>query len=171
MEGYLVEKQFNSSSFLCVAIMGPLGHRCGYVGVSKSHPLYGIEYSDETLILRPFIENVLLSSTGKRGIISVLLFSRDDIPRPDFIFDVHGSLTYSGFGSGNYPINSDLWWLGFDCAHSGDAPDPNWSESIYPLNWGALGGTVRSLRFVMDECVSLAKQLKDVEDYYTGGVI
>ena len=29
---------------------------------------------------------------------------------------VHGGLTYAG-GNDKYPVDADLWWLGFDCAH------------------------------------------------------
>lgn len=38
--------------------------------------------------------------------------------------DVHGDWTYSEFG-GSYPVEStkDSWWIGFDCAHYGDACD------------------------------------------------
>lgn len=35
--------------------------------------------------------------------------------------DVHGGVTYSGFG---HPIDSGEFFIGFDCAHSGDANDP-----------------------------------------------
>lgn len=41
----------------------------------------------------------------------------------NFIEDVdcHGGLTYSG--GDNYPVKSDLWWIGFDTAHCYDGFD------------------------------------------------
>lgn len=37
----------------------------------------------------------------------------------------HGELTY-GLDNPNYPVanNEGLYWIGFDCAHYGDAKDP-----------------------------------------------
>lgn len=48
-------------------------------------------------------------------------YGKDYEDLPDV--EVHGGLTYSRFRTEN-PQNSEqekaLWWLGFDCAHSGD---------------------------------------------------
>lgn len=56
---------------------------------------------------------------------------------------VHGGLTYSD-GDDDYPVAaSDVWWLGFDCAHSFDDP----------RNGG------RSEEFVVAECESVAEQI------------
>ena len=71
-----------------------LGHWCGYVGVPASHPLH-----------------------GRDG---------DSID-----VEVHGGVTFSGGCSGGDPSTSichvveageadDVWWFGFDCAHSMD---------------------------------------------------
>ena len=49
--------------------------------------------------------------------------------------------------------SDDVWWFGFDCAHSGD---------LVPsmLAFGAsIGDDYRSLDYVIDECSDLAKQL------------
>ena len=48
-------------------------------------------------------------------------------------FSCHGGLTYSGGGeNSSYPISSDLWWFGFDCAHCGDEPDWNSTLKAFP---------------------------------------
>lgn len=62
--------------------------------------------------------------------------------------DVHGGLTYSA--KGEYPVESDLWWLGFDCAHAGDFEGGS-----------CLGKPLRTLEYVVQECESLAKQLQE----------
>lgn len=60
--------------------------------------------------------------------------------------DVHGGLTYSGC-DGEYPIESDLWWFGFDTAHYGDNPE--------------IGG--QSLEYCIEQCELMANQLIGME--------
>ena len=43
---YIVEKEFNHNGLKCVVTFSNMGHRCGYVGVPKWHPLYGKNYMD-----------------------------------------------------------------------------------------------------------------------------
>jgi len=82
----------------------------------------------------------------------------DDVNPDPF---VHGGLNFAradtdcGKGGGD-----DAWWLGFDCAHAGDAPDPalpghdpHMLELLQRAGW-----TVRSTDYVIGECVSLARQ-------------
>ena len=130
----------------CV-ILTDMGHRCGYVGVSDSHALYGVDCSQEVDCLNfPGDEPV-----GKRGIIPLLAGSRR---APDVVFDVHGGLTFSGPIGDVETAPKSLWFFGFDCAHHGDAPEPGYSNhSIFS------GGVVRSLDYVVGECESLAAQL------------
>lgn len=42
---YVVEKVFEHNGFVCVVAMMDMGHRCGYVGVPKSHKYYGKDYT------------------------------------------------------------------------------------------------------------------------------
>lgn len=43
---YIVEQEFEHAGYKCVVTFNAMGHRCGYVGIPKDHPLYGKEYSD-----------------------------------------------------------------------------------------------------------------------------
>lgn len=75
----------------------------------------------------------------------------DDVePRPR----VHGGLTYARPGT----VPGE-WWLGFDCAHAGDAPDPELPG--YP-SWlqveGQDYGVLRTTGYVVDECLALIRQ-------------
>ena len=88
----------------------------------------------------------------------------DDVP-----VNVHGGLTYST-GKSDYPVPSDdLWWLGYDCLHVGDAPDPELRSDKYKKMYasGMLSETIfeddviRTLEYCIGECESLAKQLKE----------
>lgn len=68
----------------------------------------------------------------------------DDIPA-----NVHGGLTYRDFHE-NFPGT----WIGFDCAHAGDAPDPRLpcERTLH------LPGIVRSQDYVVMECRRLCEQ-------------
>lgn len=59
-----------------------------------------------------------------------------ELPR----LDVHGGVTFTELGKDNYPSEGEFFWIGFDCAHSGDE-----------------GG--RSFHYVVNECEKLSKQL------------
>lgn len=43
---YIVEREFEHAGYKCVVTFNVMGHRYGYVGIPKNHPLYGKEYSD-----------------------------------------------------------------------------------------------------------------------------
>jgi hypothetical protein len=64
----------------------------------------------------------------------------------DFELSVHGGLTYGA--EARAPFSG--YWIGFDCAHSGD-----YSPKI------AQNGVYRDLAYVKAECVSLIDQLID----------
>lgn len=75
----------------CLLHRNNMGAWCGYVAVAPGHPWHGKEYDQ----INPYPE-------------------------------VHGGLTYSARCQG--PLchvpqpgeSDDVWWLGFDCIHSGD---------------------------------------------------
>jgi len=111
-----------SAGLRAIVIFGRLGFHCGYVGVPSSHPLFGVKYSEPS------------QRYGKA---------------PEDMFDVHGGLTYSG-GEDDFPVESDLWWFGYDCGHLGDVSDIC-SEGVF-----------RDLDYCKAECESLAKQISEV---------
>jgi len=76
----------------------------------------------------------------------------------DVDLDVHGGLTYAGMEDGD-------WWFGYDCAHFGDARDPElMSDKYKAIRMRSFDGdTVKTLDFCVNECESMAWQLKDVK--------
>lgn len=103
-----------------------MGYRCGYVRVPAGHPWHGKGY--------------------------------DDVCRVDGEWvDVHGGLTFAeadtDCGKGG---EDNAWWLGFDCAHAGDAPDPGlpgyYDRLAFP------GDTVRDTAYAEAQCKLLAEQ-------------
>ena len=69
-----------------------------------------------------------------------------------YYIDVHGGLTFSGTWK-----EKDIWFLGFDCAHSGDL-EPELDRKIYNPN-----STYRNLAYVTREVSNLAMQLHVME--------
>lgn len=115
----------------------PGGHYCGYVGVPVGHFLHGVEYNHECDGLSVSEDQPI----GARGVMTLLAAScADSLNRPEFAFDVHGGLTFSGNGN-NYPTDGDEWWFGFDCAHADDDP------------------TIHNEAYVLGECERLADQI------------
>jgi len=105
-----------------------MGHLCGYVGVPIYHPLFRKAYYNRIGAKLDKSQPI-----GDRGPISLLLMAidREERPRVEYLFDVHGSLTYSterlvtGFASTftDYPVEAaNTWFFGFDCNHYEDTP-------------------------------------------------
>ncbi len=75
---------------------------------------------------------------------------------------IHGGLTFAAMdvpcGKGGA---DDAYWIGFDCAHCGDAPDPSLNSLLRGdvLDLLSLGGVVRTQRYVEKECRSLCEQI------------
>lgn len=162
-----IEKEFEHQGYKCVVIMTDMGHRCGYVGIPKKHPLYGVYGSEEHKSLPA--EDLQQQEVGKRGIIPLVCFgAKEDkvYASPDVYFDVHGGITFSDGGLRALPDVKDLWWFGFDCAHAGDAPDLNKMNpklrEVYE-KFPSKTDVVRTLKYCIQECKNLADQLKEKE--------
>lgn len=112
----------------CLIVRSEGGNLCGYVGVPPGHLLHGKDYD--------------------------AAYDLADL-------HVHGGLTYSGRCGGHVchvpaPGEPDnVWWLGFDCAHSGDYRPSD-------ARWGAMHfreDEYRDVAYVRKECAELAAQL------------
>jgi hypothetical protein len=68
--------------------------------------------------------------------------------------DVHGGLTFGSMGEGKYHPEGH-YWLGFDCAHSGDL-SPFYAEKY---GGSSASGVYRDMAYVTEQTESLAKQL------------
>ena len=80
----------------------------------------------------------------------------------DDVFDVHGGVTFSG----EFSVNSGKWWIGFDCAHSGDRKHPNfeeWEEKQGITRGSEWNAQFRELDYVVKETNKLADALSKCE--------
>jgi hypothetical protein len=75
----------------------------------------------------------------------------------DINVEVHGGLT---FAEPDKPCDKegadDAYWVGFDCAHGGDAPDPQLPAEYRMRTRG--DDTVKTQAYVEAECRSLCEQ-------------
>lgn len=138
----------------CLIVRGPSGALCGYVGVPDTHPWHGKGYDDavgectsECTKTEDYESHYSHSVNGR--------------------IDVHGGLTFASAcahtgdeskhichvpGPGE-PDN--VWWFGFDCAHSGDLC-PKYEHR---MRFG--DETYKDLAYVKGEVTKLARQLSD----------
>lgn len=135
----------------CLIVRNRGGALCGYAGVSNGHPLHGKGY-------------------GQDGVFSCGESCSDEDGyhygcTPEARVEVHGGLTFSaGCGHGADPAEGichvpaagqpdDVWWFGFDCAHSGDLCPAPGRFIVFP------GEVYRDIAYVTGEVTRLAAQL------------
>ena len=158
-----IEKDWTTDSGLrAVVMLTEMGHRCGYVGVPHGHPLYEHAYDAPHVMLSMDMNR----STEKMSPMQIMLGAfkdNDQLTSPEYVFEVHGGLTFSG-GNKEYPVEADLWWFGYDCAHAGDLPEPESKMGRMYAEHGFADrdGVLRTLDFCVAECESLARQLAEV---------
>lgn len=133
------------------------GNYNGYVGVGEGHPLHGKGY--DTLIHVADMDTVsfndnyigLLLARGSSETEAGLL-------RIDMALNVHGGITYAENGLNGIEdgLFGNVWWFGFDTAHSGDLRVYQTdTDRRYPMN----DSEYRDLVYVTAETTQLADQL------------
>lgn len=147
---------FEHAGLQCQTYRTEMGHWCGYVGVPADHPLHGKAYTDKISVPQEMIEREV--DIDKIGVIN--LFCQIEEPTAEacalvLAFDIHGGITYAANGAPGADVEG-LWWFGFDCAHAGD---------VSSLDMQGPMGIYRSEEYVIDECKSLADQLKSAAEW------
>ena len=111
----------------CLIVRGPSGALCGYVGVPPTHPAFEKDYND--------VE----------------------------VEHAHGGLTFAAKGEPDaneeqdichrhdVAANAVVWWLGFDCAHSGDL-SPQYQRRYYE-------NIYRDFSYVKEHVENMAEEL------------
>ena len=142
---------------LATIVFTTSGHRCGYVAVPTTHPAYKLNYYTDSIRLGGISEDTF-----------------DQIQTMKLVNDisVHGGLTYSD----EHTDTDELWFFGFDAAHCDDKPDYELARKYYATDieiietlnhrayvGGATTRKVRSRAYMTEQCISLSKQLADIE--------
>ena len=175
---YIIEEIKTIGDYKYVVIFSKMGHRCGYVAIKPSHPLFGFDY-DQDIKLPELLQEIKSSTIGKKSIIDIMCWNGESTTL-SLLINVHGGLTYSSLGHlTSYPtIQFDpVWWLGFDCGHFEDAKDTHAMQKHFPSYYKLLqeddllprfiGNTVKSKQYVADECLSMIQQLDCIKDTLT----
>ena len=76
----------------------------------------------------------------------------------DLNIDCHGGLTWGDFWKDQ---NDDLWYIGFDTAHSGDYLPFEQMFNRHRVGWSWLGEneTYRDINYVRQECKNIVDQI------------
>jgi len=181
-----VQWQDPHSLLPCLAVRGPMGSWCGYVGGGPTHPWYGKSYDG-------------LGVDVHGG----LTFSDScDDPSPEAFADwqkrwearkehvlreaeihPHGDSAewlkewlpllgdYEKWKAHKQAVSichiagpgdfEPAWWFGFDTAHAGDKW-PDRKDPLFRLPYETSRDVYRTLEYVQGECARLAKQLAEV---------
>lgn len=142
-------------------------HRCGYVGVPEGHPLYGKTYSDQIPELKVPSDDEPLGD--RSPIVAFIAAGKGEYQSMDTVFDVHGGVTWTSHfldpsrDKAKYSeltetgkewvkagLDDGLWYIGYDCAHSGDGTMGQ---------FGSMDGPVRSLEYCEAQCEKLSQQI------------
>lgn len=173
------ESDFEYRGYRCVTTFTDFGERCGYVGVPEGHPLYGKGWGTQ---IKATYEDLAEQPIGKRSLLQLFALPdvvdhHDNRVKIEFYFNVHGGITYLNGGKGStHPVESDLWWLGFDCGHAGDAKDYELLEKLWgddeKIQWRLKNrlefkdDVLRTVDYVQQECRDLVDQIIDYCERY-----
>jgi len=111
-----------------------------------------------------------LSRGHRCGYVKIDNPTKEMIEAPyELDYKVHGGIAYGEYNK-EYPIKikKEAYWLGFDCAHYGDAIDGTLirelnNEEIVPLmliDMSSISDTVKDTNYVKDELIHLVNQIK-----------
>lgn len=134
MEFPITETRFEYEGFPCVVLFMPLGHRCGYVGVPKTHPAYGNNY-----------DTLDIDCHGGLTYTERYLQNQDDI-----------ETWWIGFDCCHYNDASDKEAM--------QKYFPEIYEKLKNTNYYdcAEGCSVRSFEYVKNQCCMIVEQLKNI---------
>jgi len=135
------------TGFPCLAVRGPSGAWCGYVGIDNTHPIYGKGYDD-----------AYNNEDEWFDVHGGLTFA--DFTQKTKSIDTFICHTKEEMAKVIIQAPDLIWWFGFDCAHSGDlcpaynklrnGENPEWRKNdIY-----------RNLEYIKTEITKLAQQLQ-----------
>ena len=128
-------KQYKGVDY--IVTIGPLGSYVAYIKIPDEHPW-----------------NKLVDKKREVGSLErEISVGYEDIP-----LDVHGGLTFAGF----FEEERNIWWFGFDCAHSQDF-SPGIASMLRSSGLPSPHETYRDLNYVKKECIGLASRLAEVK--------
>jgi hypothetical protein len=144
---------FEAEGLRCAMLRNSFGIWCGYVGIDKDHPWFGLPYNTLIKPTPDMLENRSFNDTGVMNLFVHMLSGRDPNQELEIgsALRVHGGITFSDFRE------DGLFYYGFDCGHAGDLmPGMLQYHAELPSH---LRGVYRDQQYVVSECQQLATQL------------
>ena len=132
---YEVLKEWSYNSFPCMIIRTEMGHLCGYVGVQSGHSFFNKKYNQclkgcEKIPYKPHAlpgqsKEVSIEWAEMMNELSgghwPCTSSNENHRTIEDLISVHGGITFTGeYEEGGKVLEGGIWWIGFDCAHTGD---------------------------------------------------
>jgi hypothetical protein len=170
---------FEADGLPCIMRRNPRwGTWCGYVGIGREHPLFGLPTNHPLKLPSSWFEG--RSAKQGFGYVDLVMHalsgakSMEEACPISLAFEVHGGVNYA---NDHVPgrESDGRWWFGFDCGHADDyAPGAAnvkkiMGEMIDSMPKEARGfmrdivfrteGVYRDQQYVVSECQSLASQL------------
>ena len=163
----------------CLIVRGPAGSLCGYVGVAPGHPWHGKHYDDGCDVDvhggLTFAHGCAEISREKWEAWRQRQATRRDEAKKYPIGDAARDLkeydrinvlndydAWEKWTASRYICHvaaagepDPVWWLGFDCAHSGDL-SPSFAGRYGSLHYAE---SYKSISYVENECRNLARQI------------
>jgi len=142
--------EFEHAGLPCLMLRARNGGWCGYAAVPPSHPWHRKDYSS-CLSDPPCGDDAFCYEDTPAGRVTV-----------------HGGLTYADACQGHIchvpkPGEPDnVWWFGFDCAHSGDV-SPAYDSMWRGTSLESREDSYRDVLYVRAEVERLAEQLARVK--------
>lgn len=130
---------------------------CGYVGIPRGHPFFGLSFSDRVPVNRG---TILVKDQSPMALFIEAFHKEDGHVALDILLDCPGGVTW---GANHVPLGGGLpgyWYLGFDCSHYNDlSPKDMVQGLIEDMSWRS--GTYRDYDFTLAACRKLAEQLME----------
>lgn len=136
LDKVMIERVFKAHGLDAMVIRTEAGHRCGYVRVPEGHPWFGLGFDAPSPVVFP---DDSIEDLGDIDLLALFASAMGDEARAEAHLQsvgaqvrVHGGVTFMGQSDWSNlgdavgePIPQAGWWMGFDCMHAGDAPDPD----------------------------------------------
>jgi hypothetical protein len=152
-----------ATGYECIMLREPNGgYLGGYVGIPKSHPLYGFEHEAVPADIGIEVHGGLsYSRICNEGPSPKRSFVLTESRRICHTYEVHYKQATQ---AGDYRVeDAHAWWFGFDCNHVYDrGPEEKDGRGGYLS--AETAATYRDDTYVMREILNLAAQLKAIAD-------